>query len=143
MIALQPIESNSAHPITLGIAFMKQFTYTLDYSDNTVTLAVNKYALEGSSIYPVPPEPPEPVDPVDPVDPDERRKEIDDEVMQGLVLGIIFCVVIFIVVLIIVWICRCKRAQEMRKLSESLDNTRDELQNKYGRRTTEQKQNIV
>ena len=113
---------------------MKQYTYTLDYSNNTVTLAVNKYAMEGSSIYPIPPEP---IDPVDPDDPDQRRKQIDDEVMQGLVLGIVFCVIIFIVVLLIVWICRCLRAKEMRKLNESLDNTRDELQMKYGRRSTE------
>ena len=109
---------------------MQQYTFSLDYSNRTVTIALNTNAMEGSSIYPVPPEPePKPDPKPDPVkpDPEQRKEEIEDEVMQGLVLGIIFCVIIFLIVLIIVWIIRCKRKRDLDALSTSLDMTRDEL----------------
>ena len=108
---------------------MQQYTFSLDYTSRTVTIALNKNAMEGSSIYPVPPEPTPPKPDPDPIkpDPEERKEEIEDEVMQGLVLGIIFCVIIFLIVLIIVWVLRCKRKRDMEALSASLDMTRDEL----------------
>ena len=97
-----------------------------------MTIALNKNAMDGSSIYPIRPEP-EPVKP----DPEERRAEIENEVVQGVVLGIVFCVIVFLIVLLIAWIIRCKRKRDMQELIASLDVTRDELADKYGRRSTE------
>ena len=114
----------------------------------------------GTSIYPIPeppsPDPPGPNPPgpnppgpnppgpdPKPHEPDNRKAEIENEVMKGIVFGIIACIIIFLIVLIIVWICRCKRRRDMELLSESIDNARGELHEKYGRRSTEQNKNIV
>ena len=87
LIAPRQNTSNDEHPVTLGIAFMKQYTFALDYLNSTVTLAINKHAINGTSIYPIPPDPIDPVDPVgpvdpdDPVDPDKKEREEEDYII--------------------------------------------------------------